>query len=184
MLDLTHTSPTMPPKGTKRSAPGAGGSTNGTRATRAGGSPSNNTISPPPAKRTKTSTSTTKPSASMDDLFGSPGKEDEVDLVGVNDDEDYEKAAKKRKEEEAAKKRKEEQEKPVKLAQQQCVICLDQPDGLTVTHCGKSSRWAKPLPPSAPGTEMLGVPKMELELTTKQDICSAPNASTAHSTQI
>lgn len=74
----------------------------------------------------------------LDDLFGSQAldKEDEVDLVGVDDDEDYEKQKARRKEEEVLRKRKEEQEKPVKLAQQQCVICLDQPEGLTVTHCG------------------------------------------------
>lgn len=145
-IDLTHASAAMPREtanSRKRAVPasGAGATNGGATASRNmhSRSPSyNNEISPPPAKRKKTAQSD-REDGELNDLFGSPGKdgEDEVDLVGVDDDEEYERRMKERREEEVKAKRKEEQEKPVRLAQQQCVICLDQPEGLTVTHCGK-----------------------------------------------
>lgn len=133
-IDLTNTSPAMPratanSNGHKRSA-----------ATVTASAPRNSEegdaeASPPPAKRTKTSPS----DPYKHDLFGSEDNKediDEVDLVGVDNDGDYEAKMKKRKEDEMKRQRQEESEKPVKLASQQCVICLDQPEGLTVTHCG------------------------------------------------
>lgn len=148
--DLTDISPiaiaNMPrgipgsgPGGRKRTAAGEVQSSEGT----VGGA-----ISPPPAKRTKTSDSNNtlisqsrnnSNNDAQDDLFGTPpAAENEVDLVGVENDEDYELQKEKRKAEEAKRLREEEAAKPVKLARQQCVICLDQPTELVVTHCGTS----------------------------------------------
>lgn len=118
-------------------------------------------ISPPPSKRSKINATSTSQQQSrnsdadrslQDDLFGTPPPaEDEVDLVNVENDEDYEQQKEKRKVEELKRQREEEAARPVKLASQQCVICLDQPTGLVVTHCGTSSRRRDPssLSPSA-----------------------------------
>ena len=128
-IDLT-TSPIMPRQtarssgnGRKRAAPNANSPSDSQQ--------QSDDISPPRAKRTKTSQDpVSQPAAeALADPFGSPGKEDEVDLVNVDNDEEYA---------EAQRKRREESETVVKLASQQCVICLDQPEGLTVTHCGMS----------------------------------------------
>jgi hypothetical protein len=59
-----------------------------------------------------------------------------VDLSNVEDEAQYE-AMKKRQQEEAIKKQNEEEaNRPVKLAEFQCIICMDNPTDLTVTHCG------------------------------------------------
>jgi hypothetical protein len=59
-----------------------------------------------------------------------------VDLSNVEDEAQYE-AMKKREQEEAIKKQNEEEaNRPVKLAEFQCIICMDNPTDLTVTHCG------------------------------------------------
>lgn len=146
-VDLTRTSissiPNMP-----RGIPGSGPAGRKRTAARAQSSEGNDggAISPPSTKRTKTNNSSSSQQQSRnnsnnndahDDLFGTPSAaEDEVDLVGVENDEDYEAQKEKRKQEEAKRLREEEAAKPVKLAKQQCVICLDHPTGLVVTHCG------------------------------------------------
>lgn len=145
-VDLTDTSPIANmPRGIPGSGPGGRKRTAG----RAQSSEGNDggAISPPPAKRSKTNATSTSQQQSRnndadrsleDDLFVTPPlAEDEVDLVNVNDDEDYEAQKEKRKAEELKRQREEEAARPLKLAKQQCVICLDQPTGLVVTHCGK-----------------------------------------------
>ncbi|KAE8442000.1 hypothetical protein EG329_003936 [Mollisiaceae sp. DMI_Dod_QoI] len=59
-----------------------------------------------------------------------------VDLVGVENEQDYEEL-KAREQAEAVKALNQaEATKPVKLAEFKCIICMDDPTDLTVTHCG------------------------------------------------
>lgn len=61
-----------------------------------------------------------------------------VDLEDIEEKEEYE-AFKARQQAEAIKRQNEEEaSKPVRLAAFQCIICMDQPTDLTVTHCGMS----------------------------------------------
>lgn len=62
---------------------------------------------------------------------------EEVDLRDVEDDEDYASFSKRTKEEAVKQKQVDEANKPVKLSEFQCIICLDNPTDLTVTWCGK-----------------------------------------------
>lgn len=59
-----------------------------------------------------------------------------VDLVDIDDDEKYEDFKAKRQAELIKQQQLEEASKPVKLAEFQCIICMDNPTDLTVTHCG------------------------------------------------
>lgn len=66
-----------------------------------------------------------------------------VDLSGVDTDEQYEEfkakeAARKTKEREDLVKAQNQAEanKPVRMADFQCIICMDNPTDLTITHCG------------------------------------------------
>jgi hypothetical protein len=59
-----------------------------------------------------------------------------VDLLDIEDEVQYE-AMKAKKQAELIKKQNEEEaNRPVKLAEFQCIICMDNPTDLTVTHCG------------------------------------------------
>jgi hypothetical protein len=62
-----------------------------------------------------------------------------VDLSNVEDEAQYEAMKKKEQEEAIRKQNEEEANRPVKLAEFQCIICMDNPTDLTVTHCGMSS---------------------------------------------
>ena len=203
-VDLSSTSPIANmPRGIPGSGPGGRKRTVASRQTSADNV---GAISPPPAKRSKTSNTTSTSQQSLhnsnndpaDDLFGTPPPaEDEVDLVNVNDDEDYEAQKEKRKQEEAKRLREEEAAKPVKLAKQQCVICLDQPTGLVVTHCGMFLSFPALSRPSSPRQRApLTIPSLPLFpslsddhsgeeeklIVVKQATCSAGNACTAPST--
>jgi len=61
---------------------------------------------------------------------------DVVDLVDIEDDLQYEDFKKKQQAELIKQQQQDEANKPVKLAEFQCIICMDNPTDLTVTHCG------------------------------------------------
>jgi hypothetical protein len=61
----------------------------------------------------------------------------EVDLSGIDNDEQLEDFQRKQQAELIRQQNQEKADKPVKLADFQCIICLDNPTDLTVTHCGK-----------------------------------------------
>ncbi|OBT74732.1 hypothetical protein VF21_06665 [Pseudogymnoascus sp. 05NY08] len=63
-------------------------------------------------------------------------KVEELDLVDAEDDTSYAEVMRKRQEDLIKQQRQAELDKPQKLATTQCVICLDQPDELAITHCG------------------------------------------------
>lgn len=60
-----------------------------------------------------------------------------VDLVDVEDDSQYEEFKAKQQAELIKQQQQDEANKPVRLAEFQCIICMDNPTDLTVTHCGK-----------------------------------------------
>jgi hypothetical protein len=62
-----------------------------------------------------------------------------VDLADVDDDTQYRELAANQQAELIKKQNEDEAKKPVKLAEFQCIICMDNPTDLTVTHCGMHS---------------------------------------------
>lgn len=64
-------------------------------------------------------------------------KVEELDLIDAEDDTSYAEVMRKRQEDLIKQQRQAELDKPLKLATTQCVICLDQPEELAITHCGK-----------------------------------------------
>ncbi|TVY52382.1 hypothetical protein LCER1_G006704 [Lachnellula cervina] len=58
-----------------------------------------------------------------------------VDLANVEDESQYRELAAKQQAELIKKQNEDEARKPVKLAEFQCIICMDNPTDLTVTHC-------------------------------------------------
>jgi hypothetical protein len=69
---------------------------------------------------------------------GNP-KVEEVDLVDIDNDRKLEEFRVKQQAELIKQQNREKADKPQKLTDFQCIICLDSPTDLTVTHCGKSS---------------------------------------------
>ena len=61
---------------------------------------------------------------------------DVVDLVDVEDDAQYEDFRARQQAEAIKQQAQEEANRPIKLAEFQCIICMDNPTDLTVTHCG------------------------------------------------
>ena len=59
-----------------------------------------------------------------------------VDLVGLEDNVEYEAFKKKHQEDLIKQQQKDEAIRPVKFAEIQCIICMDSPTDLTITHCG------------------------------------------------
>lgn len=119
-----------------------------------------------PAKRGRLSKTPVKSSRSTPSR--KPKSEDDVvDLVDINDEEDYKDFRAKQQADAIKQQQKEESSRPVKLADVECIICMDRMTDLTVTHCGKlylldSCRYGR--------------------LTPLKVICSAPNAFTKPST--
>lgn len=70
---------------------------------------------------------------------------DVVDLVDIEDEEQYADFKAKQQAEVIKQQQAEEANRPVKLAEFQCIICMDNPTDLTVTHCGV---FAPAFPPS------------------------------------
>lgn len=62
---------------------------------------------------------------------------DVVDLVDIEDDLQYEEFKSKQQEELIKQQQQDNADKPMKLAEFQCIICMDNPTDLTVTHCGR-----------------------------------------------
>jgi hypothetical protein len=62
---------------------------------------------------------------------------EEIDMVEIDSDRKLEEFRKKQQEERISQQNREKADKPVKLTDFQCIICLDSPTDLTVTHCGK-----------------------------------------------
>ncbi|KAH8801583.1 hypothetical protein F5884DRAFT_807174 [Xylogone sp. PMI_703] len=60
---------------------------------------------------------------------------DIVDLVDIEDDSQYEEF-KSKQQKELIKQQQDDSNKPMRLAEFQCIICMDNPTDLTVTHCG------------------------------------------------
>jgi hypothetical protein len=65
------------------------------------------------------------------------GDAEVVDLVDLDDDTQYEDFRRAQQEELIKQQQKDEANRPMKLAEFQCIVCMDNPTDLTVTHCGK-----------------------------------------------
>ena len=61
-----------------------------------------------------------------------------VDLVGIEDEDQYEEFKAKEQAEAIKQRQQEEANKPAKLADFECIICMEKPTDMTVTHCGMS----------------------------------------------
>ncbi|RDW88669.1 hypothetical protein BP6252_00701 [Coleophoma cylindrospora] len=91
----------------------------------------------PSKKRKRTSEATPKrksstPQQARKDVAAA----DAIDLVDVEDISQYEEMKKKEQAELLKQQQQDEANRPVKLAEFQCIICMDNPTDLTVTHCG------------------------------------------------
>jgi hypothetical protein len=118
IIDLTASSPEMPPN-RKRKLDAAGVASSAAAA---------------PSKVRK---ETPKRNIRSATPRGSQESVEVVDLEDVEDKDQYEEFRAKQQAEAIRKQNEEEANKPVKLAEFQCIICMDNPTNLTVTHCGK-----------------------------------------------
>lgn len=89
------------------------------------------------------------PSESQNILKNSPSriastKVEELDMVNIDNDQKLEEFRAKQQEDLIKQQNQEKADKPVKLTDFQCIICLDSPTDLTVTHCGKFAIIAVP----------------------------------------
>jgi hypothetical protein len=122
VVDLTESSPAnnnnntttsaMAPRKRKADTPGEGRSSKAPRAS---------------ASRRSVSTPAAPPKVESPEM---------VDLVDIEDDEQYEDFKAKQQAELIKQQQLDEANKPAKLAEFQCIICMDNPTDLTVTHCG------------------------------------------------
>ena len=112
VVDLTNTSPEMAPATRKRK-----------RGAPSGPAPVSTSRKPSPRE----SAGRPNPPA---------GTADVVDLVDVEDETQYEAFKAKQQAELIKQQAQDEAKKPIKLAEFQCIICMDNPTDLTVTHCG------------------------------------------------
>jgi len=91
-----------------------------------------------PLKRRRVATPTGVNKGSNSQSIGSGNAEvEELDMVGIDNDRKLEEFRKKQQAELISQQNREKANKPVKLTDFQCIICLDSPTDLTVTHCGK-----------------------------------------------
>lgn len=63
-----------------------------------------------------------------------------VDLVNIDGNEKYEEFKAKQQAKLIKQQQQEEADRPIKLSEFQCIICMDNPTDLTVTHCGMFTR--------------------------------------------
>lgn len=61
---------------------------------------------------------------------------DVVDLIDIEDDDQYQDFKAKQQAQAIKQQQQDDANKPIKLAEFQCIICMDNPTDLTVTHCG------------------------------------------------
>jgi hypothetical protein len=87
------------------------------------------------AKRKKLSIAPKRPRVSSGTSSPRPDIE-ELDLVDIDDDESYRAYRNKLQADSIKQQHQDEANKAVKLASFKCIICLDFPTDLTVTHCG------------------------------------------------
>jgi len=119
-VDLTESSPAaMAPASRKRKAPSPGQE----RTSKVARSDSSKTSRPSSAAGTKKEMSEVQT----------------IDLVDVEDKKDYDERMAKEQAEMIKRQNQEAATKSVKLAEFQCIICMDQPTDLTVTYCGMNS---------------------------------------------
>ncbi|KAK0123632.1 SUMO-targeted ubiquitin ligase complex subunit slx8 [Cadophora gregata] len=123
-VDLTESSPAaMSPASRKRKAPSPGVG----RSSKVAKGGSSRTAHPTSAVGTK-----------KDEMSEVPT----IDLVDVEDKKDYDERMAKEQAEMIKRQNQEAATKSVKLAEFQCIICMDQPTDLTVTYCGMYlSQW-------------------------------------------
>lgn len=114
VVDLTESSPMAPNRKRKAEDQGEG---RATKVSRASGS----------ASRSSRSTPTSQLKYENADI---------VDLVNVEDEAQYADFRAKQQAEAIKQQAQEEANRPIKLAEFQCIICMDNPTDLTVTHCG------------------------------------------------
>lgn len=121
-VDLTESSPglTMPPSRKRK----AGTSVEG-RATKV------RLTTSTPRRRATPKISRTTPAQKHD-----ISEAEVVDLVDLDPDTKYEDFKKAEQERMIKQQQQEEANRPVKLAEFQCIVCMDNPTDLTVTHCG------------------------------------------------
>jgi predicted transcriptional regulator len=71
------------------------------------------------------------------ELLRSPTQEvEELDMVEIDDDQKLEEFRAQQQADLIKRQNQEKADMPVKLSNFQCIICLDNPTDLTVTHCG------------------------------------------------
>ncbi|RDW94761.1 hypothetical protein BP5796_00524 [Coleophoma crateriformis] len=90
----------------------------------------------PSKKRKRASEATPKRKSSTPQQVRKGVATDAIDLVDVDDISQYEEMKKKEQAELLKQQQLDEASRPVKLAEFQCIICMDNPTDLTVTHCG------------------------------------------------
>lgn len=88
-----------------------------------------------PSKLRKTAKTKSKTRTKAEDVDA-----DVIDLVDIEDGMQYKEFQAKQKAEAIKQQNLHEATRPVKLAEFQCIICMDNPTDLTVTHCGKYHR--------------------------------------------
>jgi hypothetical protein len=94
-----------------------------------------------PLKRRRGATPTGVNKGSNSHSIGSRDAEvEELDMVEIDNDRKLEEFRKKQQAELISQQNREKADKPVKLTDFQCIICLDSPTDLTVTHCGTFCR--------------------------------------------
>ncbi|ATZ53007.1 hypothetical protein BCIN_08g06210 [Botrytis cinerea B05.10] len=129
IVDLTDSSPAMvPPPEIRRalSGPNLRPATSARPNSPKRRKPSAGISKSASAKRRKLSPSATQPEEDVE----------VVDLAENSNLEEYEAAKAKRQEDLIKQQNQDEATKPVKLVEFQCIICMDNPTDLTVTHCG------------------------------------------------
>jgi hypothetical protein len=117
IVDLIETSSAMPRTTNKRRAVSAAGERS--------------------SKRLKKESPDLNEGKAEDDEHNLKPTVEQLDLVDVEDDLSYVEAMKTRQADLIKQQRQEDSDKPIKLATTQCVICLDQPEDLVVTYCGR-----------------------------------------------
>jgi hypothetical protein len=91
------------------------------------------------SKRARPSTTPVKSLRSTPASRQKVEKADMVDLVDIENEDEYKEFRLKQQAEAIKQQQQEESKRPVKLAEVECIICMDRPTDLTVTHCGMFS---------------------------------------------
>lgn len=101
----------------------------------------------PSKKRKRASEPASKRKASTPQRVCKDAEADAIDLIDVDDLSQYEEMKKKEQAELLKQQQQDEANRPVKLAEFQCIICMDNPTNLTVTHCGESCHHKRKIRP-------------------------------------